>query len=564
MKCSRMLVFVLLMLPLSVSGGSIEGSVFYNGTATGTLFVSAVTNVTDINYDEAYEYDLEVAGPFTNIYLLTNMPSGSYYVISALETNDNTDEWCPWGHYATWSSGAVAVAVGTGAVSGISFFLVDGSISNNPYADAGDEPEASRTCDGQPASCLNPAPGWEYEGMCVDEPYYFDTWVVRLSSGSYRLYGNSPDQVLYGTNAFESWISTNGTDFVHESGYRFSDPGCFMPCVIPLTNGDYRCYYTDQSYMPNCDSGECGGRAIRSALSTNGGMDFAAEGDRLVCDTNLAYEFKGVRGARILPLTNGQYRMYYHAIDSNGYWRVLSATSANGLSWSRESGVRMDPAAFCPSASSIRNFAPCIPFADGIVYMYVAMSVCGEDWDNTRAGIFECVSGDGVLSFTPAGNPILENYYITDTYTGDPADPQVMAQDPTVIMTTNGLRMYFGLYDGPNVITNISGIYSAFKRDFDLDGAEDWQEYLAGTDPNNSGSRFIVESAEYAGSATQEMVLSWSSASGRYYRIERATNLTTGFDLAVATNLPAVPSLNVYTDETAAGEGPYYYRIKLE
>ncbi|MGD9874951.1 MAG: hypothetical protein AB7T27_11895 [Kiritimatiellia bacterium] len=563
MNIRCLLLLSLLAVPLSARGGSVQGFLFYSGTATGTLIVSAVTNVTDINYDEAYEDDFDVAGPFTNAYLLTNMPAGSYFIISALETNDNTDEWCPWGHYETWSSNAVAVAVGTGTAAGISFSLVDGSVSNNPYV-GGDEPDASVVCDGEPASCLTPAPGWEYEGMSVNEPYYFDTWVVRLSNGNYRLYGNSPDQVLYGTNAFESYLSTNGTDFVHEAGYRLEEPGCFMPCVIPLTNGDYRCYYTDQSYAPNCESGECGGRAIRSALSTNGGMNFAVEGDRLVCNTNLAYEFKGVRGARILPLTNGQFRMYYHAIDSNGYWRMLSAISADGLSWSREDGVRMDPAEYCPSASSVRNFSPCIPFSDGIVYMYVAMSVCGEDWENARAGIFECVSADGGLTFTPAEKPILENYYIAETYTGDPADPQVMAQDPTAIMTTNGLRMYFGLYDGPYVITNISGIYSTLKWDFDLDGAADWREYVAGTDPNDSNSCFVLEPAEYASGATQEMILSWSAASGRYYRIERSTNLLTGFDFAVATNLPALPALNIYTDNTTSGEGPYYYRIGIE
>jgi hypothetical protein len=36
------------------------------------------------------------------------------------------------------------------------------------------------------------------------------------------------------------------------------------------------------------------------------------------------------------------------------------------------------------------------------------------------------------------------------------------------------------------------------------------------------------------------------------------------FDGTVRSNVPAVPPLNTETDATAVGQGPYYYRIRLE
>ena len=97
--------------------------------------------------------------------------------------------------------------------------------------------------------------------------------------------------------------------------------------------------------------------------------------------------------------------------------------------------------------------------------------------------------------------------------------------------------------------------------DSDQDGFSDVSEYRAGTDPTNSESllKFTATNAwPQAG-----IVVRWLSASGKSYDVERATNLlsTDAFDsLAVTTS---TPPLNVYTDTTAMGIGPFIYRIKL-
>ena len=58
----------------------------------------------------------------------------------------------------------------------------------------------------------------------------------------------------------------------------------------------------------------------------------------------------------------------------------------------------------------------------------------------------------------------------------------------------------------------------------------------------------------------------WSSVAGKYYRLERSTNLLSipVFDHTVRTGIPATPPVNTETDTNATGEGPYFYRIGLE
>lgn len=542
----------------------IEGAIHYDGNATGTVFVLAVTNLND--FDEEYEWGTPLSGPFTNAYSLTNMEPGIYYVYASMDTNETITPTDPWGHYAFWSQAPIAVTALTGqTTSQIDFELIDGSISNNPYTD--NDPEDNVViCDGNPFTCMPPSEGWELEtDRRIEDEYFFDSWIVQLEDGSYRLYANSPDQIHSNTPAFDSYHSEDGLIFTNEPGYRFEENGCFMPCVLHLSNNIYRCYYTDQSSRPNCGVGEdCAGRSIKSALSTNGGMDFVTEGDCLVCDTNLPHEFKGVRGARVLALTNGTYRMYYHAIDSNSVWRILSASSSNGLSWIRDAGVRIDPTDYCPESKSVRNFAPIIPYDGKLIHLFITMSQCGEDWDNLQSGLFDSTSTNG-LNFTVAEEPIVQNYFIESAYTGNPGeDPQAMPQDPTAIVTSNGMRLYFGIYNGPDVLVNTSGIYSVRCPDWDRDRMDDADELAAGTDPNDASS---VLGIVFVGQDTEPghaCIIQWQSATGKTYRLQRASNMVDGFTTDVDTFIPATPTLNVYTDSTATAAGFYYYRIRLD
>ena len=104
---------------------------------------------------------------------------------------------------------------------------------------------------------------------------------------------------------------------------------------------------------------------------------------------------------------------------------------------------------------------------------------------------------------------------------------------------------------------------SADYLDSDGDGLNNWQEYLAGTNPTNASSVFKITSAEVV-SGTQ-FVLRWSSVSNHLYDVTRATNLAVGPGsfraLPGATNLSGTPPENAWTDSVSQAATPAFYRV---
>jgi hypothetical protein len=96
--------------------------------------------------------------------------------------------------------------------------------------------------------------------------------------------------------------------------------------------------------------------------------------------------------------------------------------------------------------------------------------------------------------------------------------------------------------------------------DADHDGAGNLAEWLAGTDPTNAVSRLSV--AAPRANATNGFAVSWPSVQGKYYRLERSTNLLLGFTQAVRTNIAASAPTNTEID--AAADAPRFYRVLLE
>lgn len=95
--------------------------------------------------------------------------------------------------------------------------------------------------------------------------------------------------------------------------------------------------------------------------------------------------------------------------------------------------------------------------------------------------------------------------------------------------------------------------------DTDHDGFTTWQEYMAGTDPTNQTSTFRLTSSV---ATPQGTVIRWPSVSNRFYSLSLTTNLLESFSaVAGATDLPATPPENVYTNPAQSGAG--FYRISV-
>jgi hypothetical protein len=96
----------------------------------------------------------------------------------------------------------------------------------------------------------------------------------------------------------------------------------------------------------------------------------------------------------------------------------------------------------------------------------------------------------------------------------------------------------------------------------DYDGHNNWQEWLAGTNPTNALSALRMELSVVS---PPEVLLRWTSVSNRSYYIERATNLvgTAVFSLLQG-NIPGQSDTTSFTDTNPAGAGPDYYRIGVQ
>lgn len=103
---------------------------------------------------------------------------------------------------------------------------------------------------------------------------------------------------------------------------------------------------------------------------------------------------------------------------------------------------------------------------------------------------------------------------------------------------------------------------ASFASDFDGDHLTDYYEYLSGTDPRDPNSCAAFDRSGITRAPAGGVLLRWYSGSGMSYRLLRSTNLAVGFE-PLDTNVVATPPMNFYTDPTAAGSGPYFYRVQM-
>jgi hypothetical protein len=196
---------------------------------------------------------------------------------------------------------------------------------------------------------------------------------------------------------------------------------------------------------------------------------------------------------------------------------------------------------------------------------YTISTSHGPNGTVAPGGIVTVASGsNAAFSFVPA-----PYYHVTsvvvDGETLDPTGTFVFAD----VATNHSLGAYFGENLGcrgtPEWWLALHGLTNGAlctveDSDADRDGLPAWAEWIAGTDPTNERSVLAITGVNRTPPAGH--LLQWSSVSNRIYSVEMSTNGAASEFVALATNLPALPPLNVYTDAVSAASR-VFYRVRV-
>jgi hypothetical protein len=117
---------------------------------------------------------------------------------------------------------------------------------------------------------------------------------------------------------------------------------------------------------------------------------------------------------------------------------------------------------------------------------------------------------------------------------------------------------YYVWLQGHGLPTDASAVYA----DSDGDGMNNWQEWLAGTNPTNAASVLQLQQTTVLPAG---VTLTWTSVTNRAYFVERTINLMPqpAFSL-LQTNIPGLPGTTSFTDTNPPPSGPAFYRVGVQ
>ncbi|MCX6928721.1 MAG: thrombospondin type 3 repeat-containing protein [Verrucomicrobia bacterium] len=106
----------------------------------------------------------------------------------------------------------------------------------------------------------------------------------------------------------------------------------------------------------------------------------------------------------------------------------------------------------------------------------------------------------------------------------------------------------------------VNNVLSQATADADGDGASNWQEYVAGTDPTDLSSILRVSTAQNGAQHTQDCVVRWPSVAGKRYVIERSTSVFSPNWIPISTNTGSGSDMEYH--DTASG-AVRFFRVQV-
>jgi len=284
----------------------------------------------------------------------------------------------------------------------------------------------------------------------------------------------------------------------------------------------------------------------------------------------LSEDFKYGLPAGWTVVTNGDLSAYWRSDNPGGRRNYTGGEWPYAIADSGHAGnVDMDTELLSPVldmdnlVSARLQFRTHLAVSSGVVRAEVDVSTHGASgpWTNVWRKTNDCygpVTEDIDISGVAAGksNVMVRFHYLSpqEDYHWQIDDVKAYGNE-IMDLAGDGVpnwweRLYF---NGP---TNASP-----EDDSDSDGISDGDERSSGTDPTNSACVLAVVAV--TDTDTNGVIIRWSSAFGRFYRVGKSANLFSDFQ-PIASNIPASPPVNSFVDGTATGTVKVFYLIELE
>lgn len=232
-----------------------------------------------------------------------------------------------------------------------------------------------------------------------------------------------------------------------DDGVSFVEEGMVLsgshPAALKLIDGRIRLYYTDTS------SGD-----FVSAISSDGTTFEPEDGVRL----STSQEGEKIVHPHIVAVPTGGYRLYYDQElenDQVGFGRnILSLFSEDGLSWTREKGIRIGKkiAGFSKLRKPGLIFSPFAMYRNGKVQIYFTAE---NDNKQKKSGVWIAQSKNG-KKFTVLSKALGIDPAVSDPSAG-PGGLTGNPQDTFIINTSTGSKRMF-------IWQAQEGIYSAVPQ----------------------------------------------------------------------------------------------------